>query len=607
MNDEGPSDSENSFDARNQGNKNESPPRLQTAGIFGNVQRLHPTRPSENLLRLQPVRPSENAPRLQSSRCLDNGPRLQVARSSENTPRFQGARTSENVPRPQAAKSTENAPRPQMSRPSENLQRPQTVWPSENVPRLQSGQPTENVPRLQPVRPSENVPPEISVYDCNSEEEDEAVQPPPSRKRAALSPLKPLNPTVSKTVESSQPTKAKVKYMGSVSGPSGLSVRQDSIAGSKDSPEQTENNAIYYVFSQRLLQLCDQVPKIPKRASMVHTLIEAYDLLDHVTLITPEFATKDELLAFHSQEYIEFLERVNLEEDSEKDEELKQQFGLGYDCPNLPLVYDFVRLVAGASLSCAKALIQQKCRIAINWNGGWHHARRDEAAGFCYVNDIVLAILKLKEHFNRVLYIDLDLHHGDAVDDAFIFTPKVMTVSLHKHSPGFFPGTGSLNRVGGGRGKFYTVSVPLKDGIKDEQYSDLCTRVMEQVRVKFQPSVVVVQCGADTLSSDPMQSFNLTPLGVGQCVSRVLSWKLPTLLLGGGGYNMANTARCWSYLTGLVLGKKLPSEIPDHEFFLEYGPGYQLEVCPAHYTNCNSVEYMETIAKAITKNLENVR
>eukprot|EP00057_Strongylocentrotus_purpuratus_P033372 XP_791175.2 PREDICTED: histone deacetylase 8 [Strongylocentrotus purpuratus] len=391
------------------------------------------------------------------------------------------------------------------------------------------------------------------------------------------------------------------------SGPSGLSVRQDSVVGSKDSPEQTENNEIYYVFNQKLLQLCDQVPKIPKRASMVHTLIEAYDLLDHVTPVSPEFATKDELLTFHSQEYIEFLERVNLEEDSEKDEELKQQFGLGYDCPSLPLVYDFVRLVAGASLSCAKALIQQKCRIAINWNGGWHHARRDEAAGFCYVNDIVLAILKLKEHFNRVLYVDLDLHHGDAVDDAFIFTPKVMTVSLHKFSPGFFPGTGSLNRVGGGRGKFYTISVPLKDGIKDEQYSDLFTRVIEQVRVKFQPSVVVVQCGADTLSSDPMQSFNLTPLGVGQCVSRVLSWKLPTLLLGGGGYNMANTARCWSYLTGLVLGQKLPSEIPDHEFFLEYGPGYQLEVCPAHYTNYNTVEYMETVAKAITKNLENVR
>ncbi|XP_072178285.1 histone deacetylase 8-like [Diadema setosum] len=476
---------------------------------------------------------------------------------------------------------------------------------SESAPKLPLA-----APRLQPARPSENVPPEISIYDCNSEEEEEEEtvappKPPLSRKRAALSPLKPLNPTVAKTAEPLQPSKTKMKCMGG--GPSGESVKSDCLLGAKDSPEQTGSNEIYYVFSERLLKLCDQVPKIPKRASMVHSLVEAYSLLEHTTPVTPQLATKDELLAFHSQDYIEFLERVNLEEDSEKDEELKQQFGLGYDCPSLPLVYDFVRLVAGASLSCAKALIQQKCRVAINWNGGWHHARRDEAAGFCYVNDIVLAILKLKEHFSRVLYIDLDLHHGDAVDDAFIFTPKVMTVSLHKHSPGFFPGTGSLERVGGGRGKFYTISVPLKDGIKDDQYTDIFTRVMEQVRSKFQPSVVVVQCGADTLSSDPMQSFNLTPQGVGQCVSRVLSWKLPTLLLGGGGYNLANTARCWSYLTAQVLGQKLPSEIPEHEFFLEYGPGYQLEVCPAHYTNYNTAEYLDHVAQTITDNLQNIR
>lgn len=232
MNDEDPSDSENSLDTRVQANNNGSAPRLQPARPSGNVQRLHPARPSENFLRLQPARPSENTPRLQPARPSENTTRLQVAR------------------------------------PSENVQRPQVVRPSENVLRPQSGQPTENAPRLQPARPSENVPPEISIYDCNSEEEDEAVPPPPSRKRAALSPLKPLNPTVSKTLESNQPTKAKAKYMGS--GPSGLSVRQDSVVGSKDSPEQTENNEIYYVFNQKLLQLCDQVPKIPKRVSPLY-------------------------------------------------------------------------------------------------------------------------------------------------------------------------------------------------------------------------------------------------------------------------------------------------------------------------------------------------
>ena len=93
--------------------------------------------------------------------------------------------------------------------------------------------------------------------------------------------------------------------------------------------------------------------------------------------------------------------------------------------------------------------------MAINWSGGWHHAKRDSAAGFCYVNDVVLAIHRLQAAFKRVMYVDLDVHHGDGVEDAFSFTDKVMTMSIHKHEFGFFPGTGALKDVGFGKGKFY--------------------------------------------------------------------------------------------------------------------------------------------------------
>ncbi|KAK2140531.1 hypothetical protein LSH36_1323g00026 [Paralvinella palmiformis] len=158
---------------------------------------------------------------------------------------------------------------------------------------------------------------------------------------------------------------------------------------------------------------------------------------------------------------------------------------------------------------------------------------RDEAAGFCYYNDVVIAILKLRERFNRVLYVDLDLHHGDGVENAFCVTQKVMTVSFHKYSTGFFPGTGSVSDIGLGRGRYYTVNVPLKDGIQDEQYIRIFTKVISAVQNQFQPEVVVCQCGADGLINDPMDSFNLTCHSYVQCVLYLMKWGLPLLILGG--------------------------------------------------------------------------
>lgn len=81
--------------------------------------------------------------------------------------------------------------------------------------------------------------------------------------------------------------------------------------------------------------------------------------------------------------------------------------------------------------------------IAINWAGGLHHAKKSEASGFCYVNDIVLAILELLKYHQRVLYIDIDIHHGDGVEEAFYTTDRVMTCSFHKYGE-YFPGTGDL-------------------------------------------------------------------------------------------------------------------------------------------------------------------
>ncbi|GAB0195324.1 histone deacetylase 8 [Grus japonensis] len=231
---------------------------------------------------------------------------------------------------------------------------------------------------------------------------------------------------------------------------------------------------------------------------------------------------------------------------------------------------------------------------------------RDEASGFCYLNDAVLGILRLRQKFDRVLYIDLDLHHGDGVEDAFSFTSKVMTVSLHKFSPGFFPGTGDVTDVGLGKGRYYSVNVPIQDGIQDEKYYQICETVLKEVYAAFNPDAVVLQLGADTIAGDPMCSFNMTPEGVGKCLKYVLQWQLATLILGGGGYNLANTARCWTYLTGVILGRTLSSEIPDHEFFTEYGPDYVLEITPSCRPDRNEPQRIQEILNSIKGNLKHV-
>ena len=135
-----------------------------------------------------------------------------------------------------------------------------------------------------------------------------------------------------------------------------------------------------------------------------------------------------------------------------KDEE---EFGLGYDCPVLENMDNFVQTLAAGSLTAADLLLEGRVRVAINWSGGWHHAKRDSAAGFCYINDIVLAIHRLQRGFKRIMYVDLDVHHGDGVEDAFSSTDRVLTFSVHQLETGFFPGTGDLTENGFGRGKYY--------------------------------------------------------------------------------------------------------------------------------------------------------
>ena len=162
----------------------------------------------------------------------------------------------------------------------------------------------------------------------------------------------------------------------------------------------------------------------------------------------------------------------------------------------------------------------------------------------------------------RVLYIDIDIHHGDGVELAFYHSNRVMTVSFHKYTGEFFPGTGKLDDNGANLGKHFCLNVPLQDGIDDDMYLTVFKTVIEDTVTSFRPTSIVLQCGADSLGCDRLGAFNLSIAAHGECVNFVRKFNVPLLVLGGGGYTIKNVSRCWAYETAVLVGAEIPDELP---------------------------------------------
>ncbi|KAF4343231.1 histone deacetylase 1 2 [Fusarium beomiforme] len=342
-------------------------------------------------------------------------------------------------------------------------------------------------------------------------------------------------------------------------------------------------------------------PMKPHRIRLAHSLIMQYNLYQKMEIYRAKPATRGEMTQFHTDDYIDFLQKVT---PDNMDSFMREQgkYNVGDDCPVFDGLFEFCGISAGGSMEGAARLNRQKCDIAINWAGGLHHAKKCEASGFCYVNDIVLGILELLRFKKRVLYIDIDVHHGDGVEEAFYTTDRVMTVSFHKYGE-YFPGTGELRDTGIGQGKNYAVNFPLRDGITDVSYRSIFQPVIENVMKYYQPEAVVLQCGGDSLSGDRLGCFNLSMDGHANCVNYVKSFNLPTLVLGGGGYTMRNVARTWAFETGVLVGKEMDRTLPYNEYYEYYAPDFELNVRSSNMENSNSREYLEKITSQVIDNL----
>ncbi|XP_023170851.1 histone deacetylase Rpd3 isoform X1 [Drosophila hydei] len=342
-------------------------------------------------------------------------------------------------------------------------------------------------------------------------------------------------------------------------------------------------------------------PMKPHRIRMTHNLLLNYGLYRKMEIYRPHKATADEMTKFHSDEYVRFLRSIRPDNMTEYNKQM-QRFNVGEDCPVFDGLYEFCQLSAGGSVAAAVKLNKQASEICINWGGGLHHAKKSEASGFCYVNDIVLGILELLKYHQRVLYIDIDVHHGDGVEEAFYTTDRVMTVSFHKYGE-YFPGTGDLRDIGAGKGKYYAVNIPLRDGMDDDAYESIFVPIISKVMETFQPAAVVLQCGADSLTGDRLGCFNLTVKGHGKCVEFVKKYNLPFLMVGGGGYTIRNVSRCWTYETSVALAVEIANELPYNDYFEYFGPDFKLHISPSNMTNQNTAEYLEKIKNKLFDNL----
>eukprot|EP01034_Spumella_vulgaris_P032201 gene32201-39763_t len=318
----------------------------------------------------------------------------------------------------------------------------------------------------------------------------------------------------------------------------------------------------------------------------------------------PKLVSAAQLTRFHSDDYINFLRLISPDNMGDYIRQL-QRFNVGEDCPVFDGLFEFCQIYASGSIGGAVRLNEGLADNVINWAGGLHHAKKSEASGFCYVNDCVLAILELLKSHMRVLYIDIDIHHGDGVEEAFYTTNRVMTCSFHKFGE-YFPGTGDVKDKGYEAGENYAINVPLHDGMDDESYHTVFRPVIAKIMEKYQPGAIVLQCGADSLSGDRLGCFKLSIRGHAECVNYVKSFNVPTLVLGGGGYTLRNVPRCWTYETAVLLDTPIKDTLPFNDYFDYYGPEYRLHLPVSNMENQNSPRYLEEVKMQVLRILDGV-
>jgi acetoin utilization protein AcuC len=298
-----------------------------------------------------------------------------------------------------------------------------------------------------------------------------------------------------------------------------------------------------------------------QRFRLAYELMEAYGLtsLPCARVLDCVFAAEDDLLTFHSHGYLSKLREFSLSDEPRAD----FRYGLGdIENPVFHGLYDWARLGAGGTIEAARLVSEEGYDVAFNLAGGWHHAHRSRASGFSYLNDSVLAINKLLQKGKRIVYLDIDAHHGDGVQEAFYDTDQVLTISIHESGESLFPGTGAAKEIGTGKGRGYSVNVPLKEHSDDALFMKAFDEVAFPLVAAYNPDIMVTQIGADTFRTDPLTRLEITTHSYSYVIKKLKALRIPWVAVGGGGYETVNVARAWTLAWAIMNDVEISPRLP---------------------------------------------
>jgi acetoin utilization protein AcuC len=314
-------------------------------------------------------------------------------------------------------------------------------------------------------------------------------------------------------------------------------------------------------------------PFKPERAYKTYELCTRYGVMNQpwMQILEPKPIAERLLLLFHEPDYIRLLKKASAGKVCLE----MLEHGLGSaDNPILSGIYEWSLRAAGGTHEALERIMDGDALVAFNPLGGFHHGMPAYAEGFCYINDIAVAIIDSLNRLpkQRIAYVDIDAHHANGVQQAFYTDPRVLVISLHETGRVLYPWSGSEKEMGDGEGKGFTVNLPLEPGSDDEVYDFVLDDVVFPILKSLSPDIIVAQIGADTLRSDPLTDLKLTNNAYQRAIKGIKAHCPKILALGGGGYDLYRTARCWTLAWSILNGVEPMDEFAGLVGGMMFGP-----------------------------------
>ncbi|MEM2109779.1 MAG: acetoin utilization protein AcuC [Candidatus Odinarchaeota archaeon] len=298
------------------------------------------------------------------------------------------------------------------------------------------------------------------------------------------------------------------------------------------------------------------------RIQMHKELLELNSFFNNpnVYLIKPEPCTDQDLLTVHTPEYIDLIKKLSVDGVGSVDDK---------DTPAFKNMFNIAKIAVGGTVTAVDEVMNGKITHAWNPGGGFHHAKPSAGGGFCIFNDIAIAIKRLISKYNlkRILYLAIDSHHGNGVQDIVYDDNRGFRLSLHESGETLYPHSGFEEETGIGEGKGYNLNIPLPIGTFDEAYVHVVSELLPLIAEFYNPQLIVLAAGADAHFLDPLSHLQLTSttyIRIADIVHDISHkyCKGRCIILGAGGYNLNATPRMWSLMVSRISGVEVKDEIP---------------------------------------------